>query len=198
MFLFTVYYQRLHILKLPDKLRNLNKVLINIKNDDNKCFLWCHIRHLNPLETLIERITKADRKIINNLDYGVIKFPVSKKVTARLKKKNSICISVFGFENGLIYPAYVSNETFEDCMDLLLITDDKKLHYVYIKEFNKFMYSKSKHKNEKHFRRYFLHCFSSKKILATHKNIHSLFLAVLLTKLCVLMINLANQLFFME
>ena len=90
MFLFTVYYQRLHILKLPDKLRNLNKVLINIKNDDNKCFLWCHIRHLNPLETLIERITKADRKIINNLDYGVIKFPVSKKVTARLKKKQHL------------------------------------------------------------------------------------------------------------
>ena len=105
---------------------------------------------------------------------------------------------MFGFENGLIYPAYVSNETFEDYMDLLLITDDKKLHYVYIKEFNKFMYSKTKHKNEKHFRRYFLHCFSSKKILATHKNIHSLFLAVLLTKLCVLMINLANRLFFIE
>ena len=92
MFLFTVYYQRLHILKLPDKLRNLNKVLINIKNDDNKCFLWCHIRHLNPLETLIERITKADRKIINNLDYGVIKFPVSKKFTARLKRKTAFAL----------------------------------------------------------------------------------------------------------
>ena len=25
------------------------KGLINSKNNDNKCFLWCHIRHLNPL-----------------------------------------------------------------------------------------------------------------------------------------------------
>ena len=22
--------------------------MINIKHDDNKCFLWCHIGHLNP------------------------------------------------------------------------------------------------------------------------------------------------------
>ena len=34
-------------LELPDKLRNSKKSLINIKNNDNKCFLWCHIRHLN-------------------------------------------------------------------------------------------------------------------------------------------------------
>ena len=31
------------------KLRNSMKGLINIKNNDSKCFLWCHIRHLNPL-----------------------------------------------------------------------------------------------------------------------------------------------------
>ena len=30
-------------IKLPDKLRNSIKGLINIKNNDNKCFLWCHI-----------------------------------------------------------------------------------------------------------------------------------------------------------
>ena len=31
------------------KLRNSRKRLININNNVNKCFLWCHIRHLNPL-----------------------------------------------------------------------------------------------------------------------------------------------------
>ena len=38
-------------IKLPQKLRNPMKGLINIKNNDNKCFLWCHIRHLNPLKS---------------------------------------------------------------------------------------------------------------------------------------------------
>ena len=33
--------------ELPDGLKNSMKGLINNKNNDNKCFLWCHIRHLN-------------------------------------------------------------------------------------------------------------------------------------------------------
>ena len=33
---------------LPKELRNSKKGLINLKNEDNKCFLWCHIRHKNP------------------------------------------------------------------------------------------------------------------------------------------------------
>ena len=35
-------------IELPNKLKHSMKDLINIKNNDNKCFLWCHIRHLNP------------------------------------------------------------------------------------------------------------------------------------------------------
>ena len=32
-------------LPLPEELRNSRKGLINLKNTDNKCFLWCHVRH---------------------------------------------------------------------------------------------------------------------------------------------------------
>ena len=34
-------------IELPEKLKNPVKGLTNIKNNDNKCFLWCHVRHLN-------------------------------------------------------------------------------------------------------------------------------------------------------
>ena len=37
-------------IELPGRLKHLKKGLINIKNNDNKCFLWCHIKHLNPLD----------------------------------------------------------------------------------------------------------------------------------------------------
>ena len=47
---------------MSNKLRNLMKGLVNIKNNDNKYFLWCHIRHLNPLKIHSERITKRDKK----------------------------------------------------------------------------------------------------------------------------------------
>ena len=43
----------------------------------------------------------------------------------------------------------VSNKKFEDCMDLLLITDESESHYVYIKDFNRFMCNKTKNKNKK-------------------------------------------------
>ena len=39
----------------------------------------------------------------------------------------------------LAYPIYVSNQKFKDCMDLLLISNENKFHYVYIKDFNRFM-----------------------------------------------------------
>ena len=32
---------------MPTILQHPMKGLINIENDDNKCFIWCHVRHLN-------------------------------------------------------------------------------------------------------------------------------------------------------
>ena len=55
------------------------KKRISIQNNDNKCFLWCYIRHLNQLKIHLEKITKADRRMVNDLDYVDITFPVSKK-----------------------------------------------------------------------------------------------------------------------
>ena len=34
-------------IELPPDLRNSAEGLINLQNKDNKCFRWCHIRHLN-------------------------------------------------------------------------------------------------------------------------------------------------------
>ena len=39
-------------LPLPVELRHPKKGLINLKNEDDKCFLWSHIRHLNPLKKI--------------------------------------------------------------------------------------------------------------------------------------------------
>ena len=71
------------------------KGLINIKSNDNKCFLWCHIKHLDPLRIHPERITKANNKMINDLYCEGIKFPVSKKILARLKRKTIFALMYF-------------------------------------------------------------------------------------------------------
>ena len=44
-------------------------------------------------------------------------------------------------------------------------------HYVYIKDFNKFIFNKTKRKNKKRFCRYCLQCFSSERDLVEHEEI---------------------------
>ena len=71
---------------------------------------------------------------------------------------------MFGYENGLVFPIHVSDQNFEDSMDLLLLIDDDKSQYVYIKDFDGFMFQKTKHENKKWFCRSCLKCFSSEKV----------------------------------
>ena len=96
-------------IEFPRRLKNSMNGLTNIKNSDNKCFLWCHIRHLNPLKINLERITKADKNMVNNLDYEGIEFSVSKKDFGKIEKKNNVCINVLCYENNLVYPVYASD-----------------------------------------------------------------------------------------
>ena len=115
---------------LPVELRSPRKGLINIKNKDQKSFLWCHVRHINPSKEHPERIKKTDKKIAEKLDYDGIEFPVQEKDFNKIEVKNNICINVFGYENELVFPIYVSDQKFEDSMDLVLLNDDDKSHYV--------------------------------------------------------------------
>ena len=111
-------------------------------------FLWCHVRHINPLKEHPERITKIDREIACNLNYDRIEFPVEEKDFEKIEVQNNICINVFCYENELVFPIYVSDQTFKSSIGLLLLTNDDKSHYVYIKDFNTFMLHKTKNKNK--------------------------------------------------
>ena len=153
-------------IELPTELRNPAKGLINLKNKDNE---WCHIRYLNPQGKDPQRIKKDDRQYIKNLDYQGIKFPVNVNQYNKVEKQNSIRINVFGYEEKQPFPIYVSKENFENQMNLLLIEKDGNNHYVLIKDFNKFMYQQTKHKERKHFCMHCLQCFSSERVLNNHK-----------------------------
>ena len=112
------------------ELKHSRKGLINIKNNDQKCFLWCHVRHINPLKEHPGRITRVDKKIANNLNYNGIAFPVQEKYLKKVEVQNNICINVFGYENKFVFPVYISNQTFKSSIDLLLLINDNQSHYV--------------------------------------------------------------------
>ena len=68
-----------------------------------------------------------------------------------METKNSIFINVFDYENKLRLPIYISAQKFENSMDLLLIIDENKSHYWYTKDFDRFMFQKTKNKNKNTF-----------------------------------------------
>ena len=111
---------------------------------------------LNSVKKHPERITKEDKKLPNNLNYEGSELPISKNDYCKVEKQNNVCITMFYCESKIIYPLYISSKKFSDCMDL-------KSHYVYIKDFNRLMFNKTKNKNKKYFRRCCLQCFSSEK-----------------------------------
>ena len=74
-------------IELPNKLGKTVKGLINIRNNDNKCFLWCHIRHLNPLKRHAERKTKAVKKWLMILITQILNFLSLKRIIVELKRK---------------------------------------------------------------------------------------------------------------
>ena len=47
-------------------------------------------------------------------------------------------------ENGMVFPIYVADQKFQDSMGLLLLINDDKSNYVYIKDFDSFMFHKTK------------------------------------------------------
>ena len=70
---------------LPIELKHPKKGLINIKNNDVKCFLWCYVRHINPLKEHPERIKTNDKKLLKNLIMMKLSFPCKRKILTKLK-----------------------------------------------------------------------------------------------------------------
>ena len=61
-----------------------------MKNKDDECLRWCHIRHLKPQKKYPKRIKKADKQYIEKLDYSKIIFPVSEKSIIKLKNRTAL------------------------------------------------------------------------------------------------------------
>ena len=83
------------------------KGLINLKNKDHQCFMWCHVRLINPQNRNAERINKQDNKIAANLNYLDIVFPLHINDYEKVEDKFQMQIKVFGYENK-VYPLYIS------------------------------------------------------------------------------------------
>ena len=88
-----------------------------------------------------------------------------------VEERFNINVNVFGYGNR-VFPLYVSKKFNEQVLNVLLIkNENNESHYVFIKDFNRLMYSQIKTKNahKRHFCMSRLHNFTTKEILNSHK-----------------------------
>ena len=120
--------------------------------------MWCHVRHLNLDGKNLRRISGKDIEISKSSNYSGVDFPLTKKDYSKIEVLNKICINVFCYEK-VVYPVYLSDKSFKDSMDLLLVSN----HYVYVKDFNRLVFNRSKNKNKKWFCKSCLQCLVVKR-----------------------------------
>ena len=169
--LHTVEYKPLRgetYIPLPEEL-TVKKAIINMKNNDNKCFLWCVLRALNPRDKDQERLDTKLREKENTLNIKGIEYPVSLKDITKFEKH--ISITALGHEEKGIYPLRNSN-----CGDrqnkiiLLSIKEGGVKHYCQIKSLSRLLgFQVSNHKEKQRFCMRCLNPFWSQESLSRHQ-----------------------------
>ena len=175
--LHTVEYNPLRAetwIPLPKELAN-KKAIINMQNKDNKCFLWCVLRALNPREKDPQRIDKKlkEKEKENTLNMDGIEYPVSLKDINKFENQNPTIsiITVYGY-NGKdkVYPLRnIDNTDREHKIRLMLIEKDEVLHYCLVKNVSRLLSSQiSKHNGKKYFCERCLNPFCCEQSLNKH------------------------------
>ena len=123
---------------LPDWITK-KKAIVNIRNKDEKCFLWSVLRYLYPRDKNDFRLTDL-KQYENSLNTKGIKFPVRVKDISKFEKNNPKLpgINVFSTnENNKFYPLRMAEKDPQETIDLFLYEEDGRYHYSLIKSFSR-------------------------------------------------------------
>ena len=128
------------------------KVIINMENEDNKCFLWSILRYLHPREKHSPRINHL-KKYENDLNFKEINFPVKVKDIKKFENQNPSLpgINIFSLnDNNKVYPLRINKKDCQKTIDLFLHSDGEKQHYSLIKNFTRLVRSQyTSHRSSK-------------------------------------------------
>ena len=123
---------------LPDWIMR-KKAIVNIRNTDEKCFLWCVLRHIHPREKNDIRLTDL-KQYENKLNTKGINFPVKLRDISKFESLNPSLpgINVFSVnENNKFYPLRMAKRDPQNTIDVFLYEEDGKYHYSLIKNFSR-------------------------------------------------------------
>lgn len=128
-------------LELPKQIKN-KKACINIRNDDDYCFVWAVIAALYPVQKNASRVSSYPH-FSTVLNLNNMSFPVSLTDIKTFEKNNDgISISIYGLENNKVTgPLYKTTMRKKQHVNMLLQQEGSKSHYCLIKNFSKLIRS---------------------------------------------------------
>lgn len=154
---------------LPKTLVKSNS-LLNIKNNDDKCFLYSVLASLHPAATEPELAEKY-RQYEHEVDMSGITFPVTLPEIRKFENQNrNISVNVFTYEDESILPLRITeqhNRTHH--VNLLWLKRGDKSHYCLIKNLNRFLSRTKTHRGQTFFCSYCLHGFQRERSLSKHQ-----------------------------
>ena len=146
------------------------KATINIKNEDDNCFIYCLGRALDPFpeKAHLESVSKHLKSVCETLGLKNIKTPVNEQDLPKIEKQFNISINLFSHMNSDIYPIRVTQSIAEKHVDLLITLNSETNHYVLIKNFNKLCFKVTKNHGKKYFCEHCIQHFTSEERLKKH------------------------------
>ena len=145
--------------ELPKKYKN-NKSIINIKNDDQFCFLWCILAHFFHVEDHKNRTSNYSMHT-NKLILNGLEFPMKIKDIPKFENLNNLNVNVFELTKTVLTPIHTNTNYDQPQIDLLLYQN----HYCLITKLHCLI---NKDSQMKWVCRRCLTAFSSEDILSQH------------------------------
>ncbi|XP_051161514.1 uncharacterized protein LOC127281705 [Leptopilina boulardi] len=183
---------------LPHKIK-MKKACINVKNTDNKCFMWAVLSALYPKNRDADRVSSY-YEFQKELNFNGINFPVTLKDISKFEKQNDISINLYGLrlmnKKFITVPLHLTLDKKERHINLLRVesfyeneagSDDEdtpdvaipaaadiavpiNYHYVWIKNLSRLVnYQLSSDGHRKHICDRCLHYFATEERLAKHE-----------------------------
>ena len=166
----TIRYKPLggsSFIDLPTTLKQSGAIL-NIKNNDNRCFLWAMLAGLYGPTDRPEEV-EYYKPFETNLDMGGISFPVSLASLNRFENQNDgLSVNIFGFENNEIYPLRITKLKGKKHINLLFLQEGNLSHFCLITDLNRFLSRTKSAKTKSFFCWYCLCSFTRQDLLNKH------------------------------
>ena len=151
------------------------KITISPKNNDDKCFQYALTVALNYEQIKIhtERISKI-KPFIDQYNWKEINFPSLKKDWKKFELNNkSIALNILFIPHNTEKRRHVYKSQYnlkrENQGILLMITDDKKWHYLAVKSLSAFLKGITSNHNEDFYCSNFFYSFRTENKLKKHK-----------------------------